>query len=194
MPTADDPIARFAAEFERAARSEAFDASRAALATVDASCRPSVRFVLVKAHGPRGFTFYTNFESRKANDLAAHPVAALAFHWHTTGVQVRIAGPVVREDDDVADAYFASRPRGSQIGAWASPQSRPIRDRAELEAKVAEFAARFADAQVPRPPHWGGYRIVPDEIEFWYERPDRLHVREHFRRSDEGWTRTLLAP
>ncbi len=192
LPT--DPIDRFAHHFGEAARTEPFDAARAALATATPDGRPSVRFVLVKAYGPRGFTFYTHFGSRKAKELDANPHAALAFHWHTTGVQVRVEGRAVREDDAVADRYFASRPRGSQIGAWASPQSEPIPDRALLEARVAEVNMRFDGQPVPRPPDWGGCRVIPSVLEFWYDRPDRLHVRERFDRTADGWARALLAP
>lgn len=189
-----DPIARFSTSFERALESEPFDASRAALATADKSGKPSVRFVLVKEFDARGFVFYTNLSSRKARELAENPRAALAFHWFTRGEQVRIEGAVEPVSANEADAYFASRPRGSQIGAWASRQSQPIAERALLEQKVAELEQTFADGAVPRPSFWSGYRIIPEQIEFWYDRPDRLHDRFLYTREARGWTVARLQP
>jgi len=192
--TEKDWLLRFSEELERARHSEAFDASRCALATADAEGRPSVRFVLLKAANRGGFVFYTNFESQKARDLEANPRAALAFHWHTTGVQVRVRGRVSRVSDEEADAYFATRDRGSQLGAWASKQSAALDERATLDAAVAEATKRFEDVSVPRPPFWGGYRIAPDAIEFWENRDNRLHDRFLYQRADDGWHVTRLYP
>lgn len=191
-----DPVRWFQAEFARAQTSEAFDPARAALATVDASGSPSVRFVLVKDVSPQGFTFYTNLRSPKAAHLTALPRAALAYHWHTLSLQVRVDGRVEPIDDAVADAYFASRPRESQLGAWASDQSAPIEDAATLHAKLAEVEERFADgAPVERPPHWSGLRIVPGVIEFWLSQDGRMHDRWRFERRDgDAWQRTRLQP
>jgi len=192
--TQDDPIARFAGEYERAGASEEFEASRCALATADERGRPAVRFVLLKGFDERGFVFFTNFESAKARDLAANPYAEMAFHWHTIGVQVRIQGPVTRVYDDEADAYFASRDRGSQLGAWASPQSAELDRPESLEAAVRETAKRFEGVPVERPPFWGGYRIAPKAIEFWENRDDRLHDRWLYERDGNGWRVVRLCP
>jgi pyridoxamine 5'-phosphate oxidase len=189
-----DPIARFTESYARAAASETFDAARAALATSGARGLPSVRFVLVKHWDERGFVVFTNLESRKARELVGNPHAALAFHWASIGEQVRVEGAVERVSEAEADAYFATRPRGAQLGAWASRQSAEIAGRAELEARVAEVDARFADRPVERPPFWSGFRVAPDTIEFWRDRTDRLHDRELFRRTAGGWQRTLLSP
>jgi pyridoxamine 5'-phosphate oxidase len=192
--TQDDPIARFAGEYERAGASEEFEASRCALATADESGRPAVRFVLLKGFDERGFVFFTNFESAKARDLTANPHAEIAFHWHTTGVQARIRGPVTRVSDDEADAYFASRDRGSQLGAWASHQSAELDRPESLEAAVRETAKRFEGGAVARPPFWGGYRIAPKAIEFWENRDDRLHDRWLYEREGNGWRVVRLCP
>ncbi len=191
-----DPIARFRDALKRAGETESFDATRAALATADAQGRPSVRFVLVKAQSDRGFVFYTNFNSRKAHDLDRNPRAALAFHWSTTGLQVRVEGPVHRASDEMADAYFASRPRGSQIGAVASPQSSEIESREALLELVAATRSRFGDGPVPRPNDWGGYVLVPNAIEFWMNEDERLHERFLYRRDGDGgrWSMVRLAP
>ena len=165
-----------------------------ALATADASGRPSVRMVLLKGRGPDGFVFYTNRESRKAGELDANPHAALLFHWKSQRQQIRIEGAISRVTDAESDAYFASRGRDSQLGAWASDQSRPLADRAIFEARFAEFQAKFEEQDVPRPPHWGGYRVTPDTIEFWQDRAHRLHERRVFTRTAEGWTEGLLYP
>jgi pyridoxamine 5'-phosphate oxidase len=165
-----------------------------ALATADARGRPSVRMVLLKDVDARGFAFYTNVESRKARDLAARPVAALCFHWPLTDVQVRVEGTVVPVADDEADAYFATRPRGSQISAWASRQSATLASRDVLLERVARIERRFAGAKVPRPPHWSGYRVVPRSIEFWESRADRLHERLLYVRARGGWRVRALQP
>lgn len=189
-----DPIARFRESYERARALETFDVARVALATADARGRPSVRFVLVKEFDTRGFAVFTHLDSRKARELRENPFAALAFHWESTGEQVRIEGPIEPIADAESDAYFAARPRGSQVGAWASHQSAPIASRQVLEAAVAEVGARYAGVPVPRPPFWGGLRLVPERIEFWLNRDDRLHDRVLYTRSDGTWTARLLSP
>lgn len=189
-----DPIARFAHEYERARGTEAFDATRVALATASKTGVPSVRFVLVKEFGADGFAFYTNYGSPKARDLDENGHAALAWHWDSTGTQVRVSGPVSRAPAARADAYFLSRPRGSQIGAWASVQSAEVATRQELLAKSEEVAARFGDGPVPRPDFWGGYVLVPDTIEFWYEGEFRLHDRFRYTRRSGLWVCARLSP
>jgi pyridoxamine 5'-phosphate oxidase len=164
------------------------------LATVDPDGRPSARYVLLKAFDARGFVFYTNLESRKARALAANPFAALCFYWAPIGKQVRIEGAVEPVTAAESDAYFATRPRESRIGAWASAQSAALESRSALERRVADAEARFAGGDVPRPPFWAGCRIVPHAIEFWTRDPARLHVRERYERDAGGWTRTLLFP
>jgi pyridoxamine 5'-phosphate oxidase len=191
---ADDPFALFDAWFAEAQASEPNDPNAMALATVGANGRPSARMVLLKGHGPDGFVFYTNRESRKAGEIAANPAAALLFHWKSLRRQVRIEGPLTFATDLESDAYFASRSRDSQLGAWASDQSRPLPDRATFEARFAEMQARFEGRDVPRPPHWGGYRLTPDHIEFWQDRAHRLHERRVFDRDSGGWTEGLLYP
>jgi pyridoxamine 5'-phosphate oxidase len=189
---ADDPIGKFAALFERAG-GDAAEANAMVLSTVDADGRPSARYVLLKGVDARGFVFYTNVESRKARAIAAHPYAALTFYWPPE-TQVRIEGDVERVSDADADAYFATRPRGSQIGAWASMQSAELASRDALDARVAEIANRFASGPVTRPPFWTGFRVVPRSIEFWTRDPARLHERVRFQRDGDGWTRALLYP
>ncbi|MCB1554552.1 MAG: pyridoxamine 5'-phosphate oxidase [Xanthomonadales bacterium] len=167
------------------------------LATRGEQDRLAARTVLLKAHDDRGFVFYTNTRSRKGEDLAAHPSAALLFHWKHLrhGVQVRIEGAVQPVTDDEADRYFASRPRMSQIGAWASDQSRTLDRRETFEARIAEIEQRFEGQDVPRPPHWSGYRVVPQSIEFWYAADFRLHERQLYERQEDGsWTRRMLFP
>lgn len=189
-----DPIVRFAALYAEARETEPGDPEAVALATADAAGRPSVRMVLLKGVDARGFVFYTNFDSRKGEQLTANPHAALCFHWKSLERQVRVEGPVARVDDAEADAYFDSRPRESRIGAWASRQSRPLSDRLELEKAVARYAARYAVGRVPRPPHWGGFRIAPARIEFWRSRPFRLHERILYVRDGAEWTTQRLYP
>lgn len=190
-----DPIAWFGRSIARAADVESFDATRAALATATADAVPDVRFVLVKQVDARGFVFFTNYDSRKASDLRVNPRAALAFHWAKLGEQVRVQGVVELLPEAESDAYFASRARGSQLGAWASAQSRPIADRAALDAKLAEVVQRFTgEASIPRPPGWGGFRLVPESIEFWQNRNDRLHDRFRFTRTTSGWSCQRLQP
>ncbi len=176
-----DPIARFVALFEKAKTVEPHDATAATLATVDARGRPSARMVLLKGADERGFVFFTNRESKKGHDLAVAPFAALCIHWPASQQQVRVEGRVEPVSDAESDAYFATRPRESQIGAWASEQSAPLASREEIEARVRDLEARYPGV-VPRPPHWGGYRIVPDRIELWFAGPGRLHDRFSYER------------
>lgn len=190
----EDPIALFDAWYAEARETEINDSNAVALATADADGRPSVRMVLLKGHGPDGFVIYTNRESRKAGDLAVNRHAALLFHWKSLRRQVRIEGSVSMVSDAESDAYFASRGRDSQLGAWASDQSRPLDSRETFETRFAEMQARFEGGDVPRPPHWGGYRIAPDRIELWQDRAHRLHERRLFTRETGTWTEGLLFP
>jgi pyridoxamine 5'-phosphate oxidase len=190
----DDPIARFLATLDRARRAESFDATVVALATASASGRPSVRMVLLKGADERGFVFFTNFESAKARDLSVNPQAALCFYWPSLGEQIRVEGQVERVSDAESDAYFATRPPGSQIAAWASRQSGALEAREDLLARVEELRVRFAGGEVPRPPFWGGFRLLPDRIEFWRHADDRLHHRDLYTQDGGRWRRQLLYP
>ncbi len=189
-----DPIARFSDWLTEAEASEPNDPNAVALATVNAAGQPAVRMVLLKGLSDAGFVFYTNQQSRKADDLAANARAALLFHWKTLRRQVRVEGAVTPVSDAEADAYFATRGRISKLGAWASDQSRPLPDRATLEAKLADVTARFEGGDVPRPPHWSGYRVAPSAIEFWWDGEHRLHNRELFIHNGDGWTTSLMYP
>lgn len=189
-----DPFALFHDWYTEARTTEINDSNAMALATADAEGRPSVRMVLLKGYDARGFVFYTNREGRKAGDLAANPHVALLFHWKSLRRQIRIEGPVDLASDEESDAYFASRGRDSQLGAWASDQSRPLDARATFEARFAEVQARFEGQPVPRPPHWGGYRVTPERIEFWLDREHRLHERRVFTRAGDGWQEGMLFP
>lgn len=188
-----DPVQGFLAAFEKAKATEPHDATAMTLATIDARGRPAARVVLLKSADARGFSFYTNFGSRKAHELDATPYAALAIHWPASLTQVRVEGSVARVSDEEADAYFASRPRESQIGAWASRQSEPLASRELLMDRVREVEARFPGA-VPRPPFWGGYLLAPDRIELWYAAPHRLHDRFAYTRTADGWAMERLFP
>jgi pyridoxamine 5'-phosphate oxidase len=189
-----DPLEQFTRWFDEAQSAPILEPNAMTLATVDAAGRPSARTVLLKGIDRRGLAFYTNLDSRKARELAANPNAALVFWWPPQGRQVRFEGAVEPVDDAEADAYFATRPRGSQIGAWASAQSSVVADRAALEAAEREIAARFASGPVPRPPFWGGYRLVPVRVEFWQGRSNRLHDRLRYTRRGDGWELERLAP
>jgi pyridoxamine 5'-phosphate oxidase len=198
---AEDPFALFEAWFQDATAHEPNDPNAMSLATVDATGMPNVRVVLLKGldpagHPARGFVLYTNHQSAKGRELLAHRQAALAFHWKSLRRQVRVRGTVTVVSDAEADEYYASRPRGSRIGAWASEQSRPLDSRATLEARVAALELQHPGENVPRPPHWSGFRVTPLEIEFWADRPFRLHDRIVFRRSEAGaaWQKSRLYP
>ncbi|MCC6204222.1 MAG: pyridoxamine 5'-phosphate oxidase [Hyphomicrobiales bacterium] len=189
-----EPFELFAAWLEDATASEPNDPNAVAVATADSDGLPDVRMVLLKGFDQAGFVFYTNFESAKGRELLANMKAAMCFHWKSLRRQVRVRGPVEVVSDEEADAYYATRPRGSRIGAWASKQSRPLESRFALEKAVAEYTARYAIGAIPRPSYWSGFRIVPQEIEFWHDRPFRLHDRMKFVRTAGGWDKTRLYP
>lgn len=191
---ATDPFALFDAWMEKARSSEPNDPEAVAFASADAQGRPSVRMVLLRSVGPEGFGFFTNLDSRKGNELLANPNGALAFHWKSLRRQVRAEGRVVQVSDAEADAYFASRSRESRIGSWASDQSRPLESRELFEQRYAETQQRFDGKEVPRPPRWSGFRLIPDSVEFWSDRPHRLHERRLFTRRAGGWSEGLLYP
>lgn len=189
-----DPLEKFARWMKDAEGSEPSLPNAASLATATPDGRPSLRMVLLKEYGADGFVFYTNLESRKGEELAANPRAAMCFHWKSLTRQVRVEGTVEVLDDGEADAYFATRDRGSKIGAWASRQSQPLQRRFELEREVAKYAAKYVIGDIPRPNFWSGYRLKPVRVEFWSQRPFRLHDRLQFDRMDGGWRLTRLYP
>jgi pyridoxamine 5'-phosphate oxidase len=188
-----DPIDQYLQAAERARRA-GVDTAPIALATADTAGRPSARIVLLRGVDAGGFVFYTNYGSRKARELTANPRASLCQHWPSVEEQIRIEGAVQRADEAESDRYFAGRPRDSQIGAWASNQSAAMTSRDLLEARIAEIEAKFAGQPVPRPPFWGGFRLVPDRLEFWYDRPGRLHDRLLYTRTPSGWKTSWLFP
>ena len=194
MDSETDPFTRFGQWFAAATATEIADPNAMALATATPDGRPAVRVVLCKFWDDRGFVFYSNMDSRKGQELGANPLVQLDFHWKSQRRQVRIDGRAEVVPDAEADAYFATRPRESQLGAWASIQSRPMDVRATFEARIAEMAARFEGGDVPRPPRWTGWRVVPQVIEFWQDRDNRLHERLVFTRGRTGWTTGLLYP
>lgn len=189
-----DPIVQFRAWFQTAVAAQLPTVNAMTLATVDARGRPSARIVLLKEVDDRGFVFFTNYDSKKGEDLVVTPYAALVFYWDSLHRQVRVEGAVEKVDAALSDAYFSSRPRGSQLGAIASPQSRPVPTRKELEDRVAQLSAELGDREPARPAHWGGYRVVPELVELWQGQPSRLHDRVRYRRTDGGWVRDRLAP
>jgi pyridoxamine 5'-phosphate oxidase len=194
LADATDPFRLFSEWLAEATEKEPNDPNAMALATVDAAGMPDVRMVLLKGFDPTGFVFYTNLESAKGRELQAHPKAALLFHWKTLRRQVRVRGAVTPVADAEADAYFATRPRLARIGAWASKQSHPIESRLALEKAVALYTAKFAVGEVPRPPHWSGYRIAPEEFEFWRDGAFRLHHRVRFVAAGATWSQVMLQP
>ncbi len=196
IPEKSDPLELFAAWYAEAEKSEPNDPTALSLATVGPDGTPAVRMVLLKDFDASGFVFYTNHQSRKGEHLLAHPKAAMLFHWKSLRRQVRLEGPVAPTTAEEADEYFATRQRGSQIGAWASDQSRPLESRFALEKRVAEYAARHVIGKVPRPPHWSGFRLTPLLIEFWQDGAFRLHDRLEYRRSSRNapWTTRTLYP
>jgi pyridoxamine 5'-phosphate oxidase len=192
-----DPVERFREVYalaEKIDRSVLPDPTTMALATVDEDGSPSLRIVLLKAYDERGFVFYTNYEGRKGRELLARPRAALCFYWPTIDIQVRVEGSVVEVSDDEADAYFATRHRMSQIGAWASRQSEPLENRDALDKRVSKYEREFEGQAVPRPPHWSGFRVQPERIEFWKGKPNRLHERHLYTRAGNGWKIETLYP
>lgn len=189
-----DPFAEFDQWYADARQHEINDSNAMALATATPDGRPSVRMVLLKGHGPEGFVFYTNQQGRKADEIRVNPHVSLLFHWKSLRRQVRIEGPVVSVSPEAADAYFATRHRDSQIGAWASEQSRPLEHRSVFEERFEEYSSRFEGKDVPRPPHWSGYCVMPERMEFWHDREHRLHERRLFTRKGKNWDMGLLYP
>lgn len=190
----DEPLNRFLELFERAKKEEAHDPTVVALATATMHGRPSLRMVLLKSVDIQGFVFFTNYQSRKATELEANSQAAMTFYWPGTQVQVRVEGTLDRVSAEESDAYFESRPHGHRLGTWASEQSREVESAAELARKFEEVEERFKDREVPRPAHWGGYRITPESIEFWFGQENRMHERELYTRAGNGWTVKRLQP
>jgi pyridoxamine 5'-phosphate oxidase len=191
---ANEPYRLFAGWLKDATESEINDPNGMALATVDSSGLPNVRMVLLKGFDEKGFVFYTNFESQKGTELLGSMKAALCFHWKSLRRQVRVRGNVEVVSEAEADEYYATRPRGSRIGAWASKQSRPLESRFALEKAVAEYTAKYPIGEIPRPEHWSGFRILPSSIEFWHDRPFRLHDRLEFKRQGDGWEKVRMYP
>lgn len=191
---APEPLAQFRAWFEEAQSGDIREPHAMTLATVGDGGRPSARIVLLRGWGPGGFVFFTNYESRKGGELARTPLAALLFYWAPLERQVRIEGAVERLSAEDSDAYFAARPRGHRLSAWASRQSSAVADRATLERAMAECEARFGDEAIPRPPYWGGYRVLPARFEFWQGRPNRVHDRIEYRRAGDAWSTARLSP
>ena len=189
-----DPFAQFSVWFDQAKNSEPSDHDAVSVASVDGSGRPTIRMVLMREFDNRGFVFYTNLKSRKVDNFSQNPAAAMCFHWKSTARQIRIEGLVEIVNDRNADQYFASRPRESQIGAWASKQSQLLENREILEARYLEFDNRYANEPIPRPPFWSGYRLIPDHFEFWDKRPFRLHDRSVYSHDDDRWMLTKLQP
>ena len=190
-----EPLPLFHAWYAEAEQAEPYDPTAFALATADASGKPSVRLLLLKGAGEGGFAFYTNLNSRKAAELRENPHASMCFHWKTMRRQIRISGAVTPVSDTEADAYFASRDHARRVGAWASLQSSPMASRAELQQRLAELQAKYSEGgDVPRPPHWSGWRLEPGEVEFWLHGDDRLHERLLYRKTGDGWERSILYP
>ncbi len=190
----NDPFSLFETWFKEARETELNDSNAMTIATVDANGQPAARMVLLKGHGPDGFVFYTNQESRKAADIAVNPKAAILFHWKSLRRQIRIEGGLSTVDDVTTDAYFETRSRDSQLGAWASDQSRSLDSRETFETRFEEMKAKFAGGDVPRPPHWSGYCLTPHRFEFWQDREHRLHERRTFERDGDSWTEGMLYP